>query len=281
MAAWKSISKIDAHIHILPEDVITANQGVEDPFILAGGVEAYVSVMEENNIFQAILMPFNDPCLMSMEFTAAAVHRNMMTIQKRYPGRFLLFADIDPQNGTEDTLTELDAVMATGAFAGIKIHPANAGMPLDGSYFDAVFSYAEGKGIPVEIHSYPHAEDPEDFCGPDRLSVVLARHPKLRVSVAHMGGLQCDKLIGLDVFVNFSASLPELVKRHGIDETNRILRQFGTDRLIFGTDYPDSRCICWESIYQEYFKILDQMDFSEEEMAAICRENILRFLNQR
>lgn len=278
--SWKQVPKIDGHIHILPEAVIDANQGVEDGFVLAGGMEEYVRRMEENNITQAVVMPFNDPFLMSMEFTVSAVHRNLMEYQKRYPGRFLLFADIDVRNDIADTLALLREAMSTGAFSGVKIHPANAGLDLDCDYFDAVFAYVEENNIPVEIHSYPKEEDLADVCAPRRLEKVLEKHPALRVSVAHLGGFQFEALVGKNVWVNISAILPELVRRLGVEEANRILRRFGTDRLIFATDYPDSRSLAFDGIYPAYFEILDSMDFSEAERRAICQENILRFLKK-
>ncbi len=280
MADWKKVSKIDAHIHILPDDVIAANAGVEDSFVLAGGVEKYVRLMDENNIAKAIIMPLNDPFLMSMTFTVSDVHRNLMSFQKRYGDRFLLFADVDVRNSVEETLTELKRVMPSGAFAGIKIHPSNTGMEVDCAYFDTVFSYAEENGIPVEIHSYPTEKDNTDVCAPKRIVNVLRKHPTLRVSVAHLGGLQYADLIGKNVWVNISAVLPDLVDKLGMKEVNRILRKFGIDKLIFATDYPDSRSLGYSDIYPKYFEILNQMDFSDAEIEAVCRENILAFLNK-
>ncbi len=275
---WRTVEKIDAHIHILPDAVIAANQGVDDPYVLAGGIDEYVRLMDEYKIEKAVIMPFNDPFLMSMEFTISAVHRNLMDFAARFPGRFLLFADVDVRNSAEETLAELRRVMATGAFSGIKLHPSNTGLPLDCSYFDDVFSYAEENGIPVEIHSYPKDNAPEDLCSPQRLHQVLLKHPDLRVSVAHLGGFQFSDLYNENVWVNISAILPDLVTRLGLAETNRILRQFGVQRLIFGSDYPGSRCLEFGQIYPTYFDILDQMDFSDAERKAICRDNILMFL---
>ncbi len=278
MVDWKRIPKIDAHIHILPDDVITANQGVDDPYVLAGGAEEYIRLMEEYNISKAVIMPFNDPFLMSMEFTISAVHENLLDFLTQHGDRFLIFADIDVRNAAEDTIAELRRVMATGLFSGIKIHPTNTGLPLDDDYFDALFAYAEQGGIPIEIHSYPEEDDREDACAPKRLHRVLEKYPDLRLSVAHMGGFQFAKLCGLNVWVNISAVLPDMVARFGVKESNAILRMFDVDKLIFATDYPCSRSIDYEAIYPQYFEILNSMDFSEEEATAICRDNILRFL---
>ena len=52
--------------------------------------------MRENNIERAVIMPFNDPFLMSMAFSVDAVHRNLFEMKRCCPGRFYAFADIDP-----------------------------------------------------------------------------------------------------------------------------------------------------------------------------------------
>ena len=54
-------------------------------------------------------------------------------------------------------------------------------------------------------------------------------------------------------------------------ETNRILRAFGPERLLFGTDFPQGE-------YSVYFDLLDQMDFSEEEIERIAWKNMERLL---
>ena len=67
--------------------------------------------------------------------------------------------------------------------------------------------------------------------------------------------------------VDISFVLPELMVLYGTEQTNRILRMFGADRLIFGTDYPERN-------YKSYCDILNKVDFTEEEMTKIAYENI-------
>ena len=65
--------------------------------------------------------------------------------------------------------------------------------------------------------------------------------------------------------------LPKLAGLYGIEQTRRILRAFGPERLVFGTDFPDGD-------YDVYFEILDQMDFSDEEIDRIAWKNIMKLL---
>ena len=65
---WKELKKMDAHIHILPDAVHEANPNAEDVWRYAD-LKQYRSMMDELHIEKAIIMPLNDPWLMSMEFT--------------------------------------------------------------------------------------------------------------------------------------------------------------------------------------------------------------------
>ena len=86
-ANWRTLKKLDAHIHILPDAVHTANPDADDVWMYAD-LRQYVQIMRENHIERAVIMPFNDPFLMSMEFTADAVHRNLPGYRRFISARF-------------------------------------------------------------------------------------------------------------------------------------------------------------------------------------------------
>ena len=93
----RSLKKIDAHIHILPDAVHAANEGYEDAW-LRTDLHQYAGMMDALHIEKAVIMPLNDPWLMSMEFTVDAVHRNLRDMKQKYPGKFYAFADVDTRN---------------------------------------------------------------------------------------------------------------------------------------------------------------------------------------
>ena len=68
MVDWRTIKKIDAHIHILPDAVHEANPDSEDAWVYAD-LHKYHTRMDGLGIEKAVIMPLNDPWLMSMEFT--------------------------------------------------------------------------------------------------------------------------------------------------------------------------------------------------------------------
>lgn len=278
MTDWKSLKKIDAHIHILPDEVHEANPDSEDVWLFTD-IHQYTAMMDNLRIEKAIIMPLNDPWLMSMEFAVDSVHRNLYEMKHQYPGRFYAFADIDTRNDSAVSVQAICRAVEEYRLDGIKIHPNNNGIRLDSDYYKGIFTYAQENNIPVAIHCYPNSED--DFCTAQQIVRIMEQYPKLTVIVSHMGAYQWERLLPTKAYVDLSAILPAYVREYGIQKTNEILRQFGSARLIFATDYPDSRLLQPEEIYESYFALLARLDFTQEEAERIARRNIHKILSQK
>ena len=278
MFDWRTIKKIDAHIHILPDDVHKANPDSEDAWVHAADLHKYRRMMDELGIEKAVIMPFNDPWLMSMEFTIDAVHKNLYDMKQRYPGKFCAFADIDTRNTSAESVDAICKAIEEYDLDGIKVHPNNTGVDLDSAYNQAIFAYAQENKIPIAIHSYPNSEN--DRSATYRIVNVLEQYPNLTVIVSHMGAYQWEQLLPTHAYVDISAILPDYVRTYGIAKTNEILQSFGADRLIFATDYPDSRILEPDEIYGFYFDILKQMDFTKEEADKIAYGNLARIVKK-
>ena len=149
-------------------------------------------------------MTFNDPFLMSMDFSAKAVHHNPKSICEKYPGRFAAFADIDPRNSPTKSVLELERTMKCSHFKGIKIHAANTQIAIDDPYYDDILTFAERNGIPVAFHSYPNRLK-KNVCAPNRIAGVLERHPDLIAIISHLGGFQWRDAVNLNAYFDISA----------------------------------------------------------------------------
>lgn len=238
MVDWKTLKKIDAHIHILPDTVHEANPDSEDMWVYAD-LDKYQTKMDTLGIQKAVIMPLNDPWLMSMEFTVDAVHKNLFAMKQRYPGRFYAFADVDTRNTSMESVEAIRQAIEKYNLNGIKLHPNNTGIALDADYNQAIFAFAQERKIPVAIHSYPDSED--DWSAARRIVDILEQYPDLTVIVSHMGAFQWEQLLPTRAYVDISAILPDYERTYGNEKTNEILRQFGAKRLIFASDYPDNR----------------------------------------
>ena len=276
MADWKTIKKIDAHIHIIPDVVHEANPDAEDEWVYADQTK-YLDLMERYNIEQAIIMPLNDPYLMSMEFTADAVNKNLRELVDKYPNKFYAMADIDVSNSIEVSKTILTKAIEEYNLNGLKIHPNNTGMNVDDEYNVALLEEFNKYGLPVFIHSYPNSKD--DRSATCRIKYLINKFTDIKFIISHMGAYQYEELLDTNCYVDISAILPDYVNKLGIKETNAILRKFGVERLIFATDYPCSRCLEPEEIYDRYFDILNQMDFTDDEINKIAYGNIKNIIH--
>lgn len=275
MFDWRTIKKIDAHIHILPDAVHEANPDSDDVWAYAD-LHMYRTMMDGLGVEKAIIMPLNDPWLMSMEFTIDAVHKNLYEMKQCYPGKFYAFADVDTRNAPDESVDAIRKAIVEYGLDGIKIHPNNTGVDLDSEYNQPIFAFAQEYRIPAAIHSYPNSKS--DRSTAYRIINVLKQYPELIAIVSHMGAYQWEQLLPTHAYVDISAILPDYVRIYGIAKTNEILRKFGTERLIFATDYPDSRILAPDVIYDSYFDILNQMDFTQEEAEMIASVNIEKIL---
>jgi len=266
---WEKIRKIDGHVHILPKEVHNANPEMTGEFCHAV-TEEMISRMDRYNIESAVIMPFNDPFLMSNAFTVEAVHENLREMKRLYPGRFYAFADIDVRNSVEDSVRSI----LTSGLDGLKIHPQNTGMNADDIYYISVLK--EVSGLPVTIHCYPDGED--DVSAARRIAALAEMFPGITFIAAHIGALQWERLLDTNVYVEMSSILPDYIRVYGTEKTNRIFRSFGADRLIYGSDYPTSRLLYPSAIDPFYFGILNQMDFNEEEKERIAYGNMKKIL---
>ena len=234
-------------------------------------------MMDALNIERAVIMPFNDPWLMSMEFTISAVHKNLYDMKQQYPGKFHAFADIDTRNEPAVSVEAICQAIDEYSLDGIKLHPNNTGIALDSEYNQTIFAFAQDHNIPLAIHSYPNATD--DPSAAMRIAKMLDKYPKLIAIISHMGAYQWEQLLPSRAYVDISAILPDYVRTYGIKKTNELMRKFGANRLIFASDYPDNRFLQPEEIYDSYFDILNQMDFTQSEAEMIAYGNIAKILS--
>ena len=263
--------KIDAHIHLLPSEKLEELKQYKDHPYQTASVENYLKLMDEYNIEKALVMPMNDMYFYYND--PDKTNEFFGELQKQYNQRFIAFADIVNTGAyfIEDTPLVLEKAIKEYKLKGLKIHPTNLNMDADDLKLIPVLRKAAELNIPVMIHSNPCRIGYNDNCAPDKINKMIKVFPDLDIITAHLGGMKYMDAISGCTFVDISYILPVLVKLHGVEQTNRILRMFGTDRLIFGTDYPEGNL-------ETYCDILDQMDFTVEEMEQIAYKNIIKIL---
>lgn len=276
---WRKIKKIDAHVHVLPEQILSLyKQNPSDPWAHAD-IDEYLKVMEQYNVEKAVLVPTNDGRLYFEH--ADDTNKWFGEIQKKYPDKFYCFTDVLKEGAyfLEDAPYILENAVKEYGLKGLKIHPQNLQLDADSLEYVPVYRKAAELGVPVIIHSNPCRVGFHENSAPDKINKMIQIFPDVNFITAHMGGMKWQDAITGCTYVDISSVLPQFCNLYGIEQTNRILRRFGVNRLIFATDYPDVWFTKTEDIYETYCNLLNQMDFTEDEAEQIAYKNIARLLN--
>ncbi len=172
---------------------------------------------------------------------------------------------------------------------GIKIHPVYQGVDLDDPRYLRILDRAGELGLVVVTHGgsdigYPGVER----CTPEMALRAVKQVGPVKLVMAHMGGwrqwdraeeLLADTSIWLDTSFSTGmlspqegdASAPEELAM--LDEAGflRMVRAFGAERILFGTDSP------WSG-QRESIDWIQALPLAEEEKAAILGDNARRLL---
>lgn len=154
---------------------------------------------------------------------------------------------------------------------GVKLHPDFQQFSLDSERADRLANAIKKNPLPVLVH----CGDPRNsLSNPPQMKAFLMKHPELTVIGAHFGGWSkyeeaVNTLAGIpNLYVDCCSTLRDLTPEQAVD----IIRRYGVDRVIWGTDYP-----MWDaSIEMEYF---DKLSLSDEERNLILYENAARLLH--
>lgn len=275
---WKKIKKIDGHVHLLPEESLAWKRH-EDPDCWGmAEAEHFFQIMEAYNVEKAVLAPINDGYTYFND--PDKTNAWLGSMMQKYPDKFIAFADVVNAGGYfYDTAPYwLERAVKEFGLKGLKLHPSNLGMDMDSLEMVPVLRKAAELDIPVMVHSYPFGRQKYDCCEPARIHQMAKIFPDVTFILSHMGGYRWMDALGGNEYVDISTFLPELVSLYGIEQANRILRNFGPDRLIFATDYPQVYLCRPDNIYERYCDILDQMDFTGEECEKIAYGNMAKIL---
>lgn len=173
----------------------------------------------------------------------------------------------------ENPADEIDRIESLG-LKGIKIHPDTQHFNMDDPKMMKIYDLIRGR-LPIVIHcgdyrySYSH---------PKRLVKVLENFPDLTIIAAHFGGWSLwdlaleylqDKVKNTNCFFDTSSSSAFLGKKR----TYELIRAYGTDRILFGTDFP-----MWDAA-QELERIY-ALNLTESEYEQILTGNAKRVLGE-
>ena len=227
---------IDAHAHIYPDKIAPRAVPAIGTF--------YLVPMQGEGTADDLLARYGE-----CGITHAIVH-SVATTAKSVPTINSFIADQCTQHpefigfGTmhqefEDVEAEVDRALALGLH-GFKLHPDTQQVNMDDPRLMDFYEIIAGR-VPLVLHTGDYRYD---YSSPRRLVKVLKAFPDLVVNAAHLGGWSIydvgydvlhEELLGEErLFVDASSAFAFTGRRH----MRELVRMWGADRVMFGTDYP-------------------------------------------
>ena len=164
--------------------------------------------------------------------------------------------------------------IASLGLKGIKLHPDYQGTFFNDIRFKRIVDTATELGLWIVIHAGIDIGLPDPVhTTPDMVKEVLRDTGSDKLILAHMGGWRMwdevmDKLVGEDIRMDTSFSTTVLDLPGMLDEDRfvELVRAFGADRVLFGTDSP------WAS-QRKSLKWIEHTSLRKEEKEKILGKN--------
>ena len=220
------------------------------------------------------------------------------------PERFAGFGMV-PLHDVPAAIEELDHLTRALGLTGVEIGTNIDGKPIGDPEFAPFFAEAEARGVPIFVHPL-HPAGMDRLVGPPVLeqavafpcetglaiaslltSGLISRHPKLRIAFSHGGGTFGQMLPRLQHAWTLAPGLKKAMPESPRDLARTLyydtlvydgtalrflIDQFGTDRLLVGTDYP------FAIMEREPLARLAAIGLAPDELDLTTRANALRFL---
>ena len=278
---------IDIHTHIFPDRIAAS---VISRLSKEGHIKAYSdgtahslrTAMDAAGVDVSILLPVATSSEQVTGINDFALRQNEHSDQTG----LISFGCIHPDfGGYREELMRLKE----NGIKGIKLHPVYQGANLDDLRFLRIMDCAAGIGLAVVTHMGLDAGFPEArCCTPAMACHVLDEIGSFPLVLAHMGGcgewdqaveLLTDRDVMLDTAFSTGRFYPD-EEGHWAEEEMKLmdppafmkmLRHFGADRILFGTDHP------WSDI-KTPLDFIRELPLSEEEKEKILGGNAARLL---
>lgn len=255
---------IDCHCHIYPEKI--AAKAVESigkfydlPMSYNGTASQMIQKSREAGITHSVV------------FSVATTPHQVASINKFIADEvsaeksLIGLGAVHPES--ENQQADIDSVVSLG-LRGVKLHPDIQGFAADDPRCMRIYELCRERGLVVLIHM---GDLRYDFSNPNRIIPVLEKFDGIKIVGAHLGGWSLWKEAEktLSGYKNFIVDCSSSLAFMPPDEAKRIIRAYGADRVLFGTDYP-----MWE--FKAELERFFDLGLSKEENEAILYNNAAR-----
>ena len=253
---------IDTHVHIYPDSIAekaagSIGQFYEMPMGYDGSTGTLLRICARAGV---------DKCVLCSVATSPAQARPINAFLAKEKDRlgFAALCALHPQMTREALAAELDFARAQG-FAGAKLHPDFQRFHADDPGVFFLYEALAQARFPLLLHA---GDKRHGFSSPQKVAGAAKAFPGLTIVAAHLGGWSqwedgARLLPGCgNVFVDTSSSLYSLAPGQALE----IIRAFGAERVLFGTDYP-----MWDA--QDELRMLRGLGLTAQELDLILHKN--------
>ncbi|MEU5634230.1 amidohydrolase family protein [Streptomyces rishiriensis] len=265
---------VDVHTHFMPERVLRKVWEYFDALgPLTGGLSWPITYRQEEAERAGLLGEFGVRAFTSMLYPhkpgmARWLNGWAADFARRTPG-CLHTATLYPEPGVETYVRE---AVETGARV-FKAHVQVGAYDPAGELLDPAWGLLAEAGIPVVIHC-GSGPAPGKHTGPEPIAQVLARHPRLRLIVAHMGMPEYEEFLDLaeryaEVRLDTTMTFTDFAERLSPFPTGALPRLTALgDRILLGSDFPNI-----PYPYVRQLQALERLDLGQEWLRAVCHDN--------
>ncbi len=252
---------IDSHCHIYPDKIAAkASASTGDFYKMPSLFDGKISTLLERG-GRAGIDHFIVQSVATTPKQVSSINRFIADSVADSNGRFTGLGTLHPDSDRIET--EIDEILELG-LKGVKLHPDIQKFRIDDCRMHKIYELCQGR-LPILMHTGDHRFD---FSNPNRMIPVLEKYPDLTVVGAHFGGWSVwdeavEKLSKYkNLFVDCSSSFYAMTAEKARD----LIMAYGTDRVLFGTDYP-----MWE-IETELERFM-KIDLTEQQRQDIFYNN--------
>lgn len=251
----------DAHAHIFPPNIAErASNSISEFYNLPmRGIG-----VNEHLLGDGAVAGVTRYLVCSVALKPEAVHtiNDFIHAACREHPEFIGFATI--HQDMKDWKAEISRAKDMG-FYGVKMHADFQKFKIDDPKIIEIYRAVARQKMVLLCHM---GDDRSDGSSPTRLKNALDAVPELTCIAAHMGGyLRWDEaLCALPVsdrlYFDTSSSLPFM----SASKAEHIIRHFGADRFLFGTDFP-----MW--LHEEELRLFLNLNLTVDEQRQILHDN--------
>ena len=263
----KKYKIIDSHCHIYPDKIAQkASEATGHFYDIPASLDGRLSTLLEHGE-KAGIEHFVIQSVATTPKQVSSINNFIAKSVDEGEGRFTGLGTLHPDS--EDMEADVNEIIALG-LKGVKMHPDIQRIELDDPRMHKIYGLCEGR-LPMLLHT---GDNRYDYSNPNRMIPILEKYPNLTVIGAHFGGWSIweDATEKYAKYSNFLVDCSSSLYAISPEKAKELIMAYGTDRVLFGTDYP-----LWtpESEIERFMKV----DLTDEQREDILYNNTAKLFN--